>query len=164
SAGFDPSTSGVRRSTGLRRGAVRGESIAIAVTSRLWPDLMSTSAERHLYVAWRRPEGLIVPVGRLTQQSGPESTTFRFVYLKGAERYDDFPGLPGLTDLHGTYESQALFPVFANRVMPRDRADYGSFVEQLDLSVEADPFEVLGRSEGIRETDRIEVFPGAEAA
>lgn len=125
---------------------------------------MSTSAERHLYVAWRRPEGLIVPVGRLTQQSGPESTTFRFVYLKGAERYDDFPGLPGLTDLHGTYESQALFPVFANRVMPRDRADYGSFVEQLDLSVEADPFEVLGRSEGIREIDRIEVFPGAEAA
>lgn len=59
--------------------------------------------------------------------------------------------------------SQLLsFPVFANRLMPRDRADYGSYVEQLDLSVEADPFEVLGRSEGVRATDRIEVFPGAE--
>ena len=124
---------------------------------------MSTTAARHLYVAWRRPDGLIVPVGRLTQQTDPEGTTFRFVYLKGAERHHEFPGLPGLPDLHEIYESRALFPVFANRVMPRDRADYGSFVEQLDLSVEADPFEVLGRSEGVRETDRIEVFPGAEA-
>lgn len=124
---------------------------------------MSTNAERHLYVAWRRPDGLIVPVGRLTQLTGPQHTTFRFVYLKGAERHGDFSALPGLPDLHRTYESPALFPVFANRVMPRDRADYGSFVEHLDLSVEADPFEVLGRSEGVRETDRIEVFPGPVA-
>ncbi|CCM61777.1 hypothetical protein BN381_10008 [Candidatus Microthrix parvicella RN1] len=87
---------------------------------------------------------------------------FRFVYLKGAERDADFPGLQGLMDLHSAYESTALFPVFANRLMPRDRADYGSFMEQLDLSVEADPFEVLGRSEGVRATDRVEVFPGAE--
>jgi hypothetical protein len=123
---------------------------------------VSTTAERHLYVAWRRPDGLIVPVGRLTQQTRPEGTVFRFVYLKGAERHHEFPGLPGLPNLYEQYESQALFPVFANRVMPRDRADYGNFIEQLDLSVEADPFEVLGRSEGVRETDRIEVFPGAE--
>lgn len=124
---------------------------------------MSTNVERHLYVAWRRPDGLIVPVGRLTQQTDLKGTRFRFVYLKGAERHGDFPGLPGLADTYTTHESRALFPVFANRVMPRDRADYGSFVEQLDLSVEADPFEVLGRSEGVRETDRIEVFPGPEA-
>lgn len=124
---------------------------------------MTTNGERHLYVAWRRPDALIVPVGRLTQQSGPDgSTVFRFAYLKGAERNEEFPGLPGLVDLHHVHESTALFPVFANRLMPRDRADYGSYVEQLDLSVEADPFEVLGRSEGVRATDRIEVFPGAE--
>lgn len=123
---------------------------------------MSTNGVRHLYVAWRRPDRLIVPVGRLTQFTGSDGTMFRFVYLKGAERHDEFPGLPGLTDLHQIHESPALFPVFANRVMPRDRADYGSFVEQLDLSVEADPFEVLGRSEGVRATDRIEVFPDAE--
>ncbi len=125
---------------------------------------MSTNGVRHLYVAWRRPDRLIVPVGRLTQQTGSEGTVFRFVYLKGAERNAEFPGLPGLTDLHRVHESSALFPVFANRVMPRDRSDYGSFVEQLDLSVEADPFEVLGRSEGVRATDRIEVFPDAEPA
>lgn len=124
---------------------------------------MSMEGERHLYVAWRQPHGLIVPVGRLTQRTSSAGTTFRFVYLKGAERHVGFPGLPGLPDLHRVHESTALFPVFANRVMPRDRSDYGRFVEQLDLSVEADPFEVLGRSEGVRATDRIEVFPGAEA-
>lgn len=123
---------------------------------------MSTDAERHLFVAWRRPDGLIVPVGRLTQRMSPDGTIFRFVYLKGAERNTEFPGLPGLTNLHRSYEEPVLFPVFSNRVMPRDRADYGAFVDQLDLSVEADPFEVLGRSEGVRETDRIEVFPGPE--
>jgi hypothetical protein len=126
---------------------------------------MSTTRERHLYVAWRRPEGLIVPVGRLTQRSEPDgSTDFRFVYLKGAERNEEFPGLPGLLDRYQVHESHTLFPVFANRLMPRERADYGSYVEQLDLTVEADPFEVLGRSEGVRATDRIEVFPAAERA
>lgn len=123
---------------------------------------MSTTDERHLYVAWRRPQGSIVPVGRLTQRLSPGGSSFGFVYLKGAENHADFPGLPGLPDLHRSYESHSLFPVFHNRLMPRDRADYPSFVDQLDLSLDADPFEVLGRSEGIRETDRIEVFPGPQ--
>ena len=120
---------------------------------------MSTEAERSLYVAWRRADGLIVPVGRLTQSENGSSTTYRFVYLKNAERQEDFRPLPGFPELHRAYESAALFPVFANRVMPRDRPDYSTFVEHLDLGVEADPFEVLARSEGHRETDRIEVFP-----
>jgi hypothetical protein len=120
---------------------------------------MTTALERRLYVAWRRPDGLIVPVGVLTQSSGETGTAFRFVYLKMAERQDDFEPLPGLIDLHQAHDARSLFPVFANRVMPRERPDYGGFVEQLDLTVEADPFEVLARSEGVRTTDRIEVFP-----
>jgi len=123
---------------------------------------MSPSADRRLFVAWRRPDRLIVPVGLLTQRMSSHGREFGFVYLKGAEINEEFPGLPGLGDLHRHYTSPVLFPVFANRVMPRERADYGSFVEQLDLSIEADPFEVLGRSEGVRTTDRIEVFPDAE--
>jgi hypothetical protein len=123
---------------------------------------MSTSAERRLFVAWRRPEGLIVPVGLLTQRSTPDGLRFGFAYLKGAELNEEFPGLPGLPDFYERYGSSVLFPVFANRVMPRERADYGSFVEQLDLAADADPFEVLARSEGVRTTDRIEVFPDAE--
>lgn len=122
---------------------------------------MTTPVERHLYVTWRRPEGLIVPVGRLTQVSTPDGVVYRFVYLKGAERETEFQALPGLPDLHRRYEGRTLFPVFANRVMPRDRPDFLEMLNQLDLLPAADPFEVLGRSEGIRATDRVEVFPDA---
>lgn len=119
--------------------------------------------ERRLYVAWRRPDGLIVPVGCLTERAAKRAgTTFSFVYLKAAELEADFVPLPGLPDLHRCYGSDELFPVFANRVMPRERPDYGAFVEHLDLTVEADPFEVLGRSDGVRVTDRIEVFAAPE--
>jgi hypothetical protein len=122
---------------------------------------MTTLVERHLYVTWRRPEGLMVPVGRLTQVSTSDGPVYRFVYLKGAERETEFQALPGLPELYRRYESAALFPVFANRVMPRDRRDFPELLDQLDLAATADPFEVLGRSEGIRATDRVEVFPGA---
>lgn len=120
---------------------------------------MTNEQERQLFVAWRRPDSLIVPVGRLTQCPTEQGQMFRFVYLKLAERQEDFAPLPGFPRLYEPYESSTLFPVFANRLMPRDRPDYGHFLEQLDLSVEADPFEVLARSEGVRATDRIEVFP-----
>lgn len=123
---------------------------------------MSADRVRRLFVAWRRPDGLIVPIGCLTQRLSSGGTVFRFEYLKRAEGEPDFPRLPGFNNLHRAYEATSLFAVFANRVMPRERADYGAFVEQLDLSTEADPFEVLGRSEGVKTTDRIEVFPAPE--
>jgi hypothetical protein len=120
------------------------------------------AAERRLYVSWRHPSGLVVPVGLLIQRSSGPTTRFEFTYLKRAERTDEFEPLPGFPLLDRRYSADRLFPVFANRVMPRDRPDYGRFVEELDLRVEADPFEVLGRSSGIRATDRIEVFPAPE--
>ena len=120
---------------------------------------MMNDQERRLFVAWRRPDRNIVPVGLLTQQVIDGALHYRFQYLKVAERQTGFLPLPGLPDLHVAYQAPALFPVFANRVMPRDRPDYADFLEQLDLDSEADPFEVLERSEGIRATDRVEVFP-----
>ena len=38
------------------------------------------------------------------------------------------------------------------------RPDYGEYVRRLDLDIDTDPFEVMARSEGIRMTDRVEVF------
>jgi hypothetical protein len=119
---------------------------------------MAPSDQRHLYVTWRHHEGTIMPVGLLTQRAAGDSPTYEFVYLKLAEQQTSFQPLPGFPDLHRRYESERLFPVFANRQMPRERPDYDAFLQQLDLDVEADPFEVLARSEGMRATDRIEVF------
>jgi len=125
---------------------------------------MPVDSERRLYVAWRHPEGSIIPVGLLVQRADGAEQSFEFAYLKRAEQLDAFEPLPGLPDLNLRYESTQIFPVFANRQMPRERPDYDAFVQQLDLTVEADPFEVLARSEGQRATDRIEVFAAPSIA
>lgn len=119
---------------------------------------MSSETARRLYVTCRHPSGSIIPVGLLTQRVTDGQTSYEFVYLKLAEQQESFDPLPGFPDLHRRYQSTRLFPLFANRQMPRERPDYDAFVQQLDLTAEADPFEVLARSEGRRATDRIEVF------
>ncbi len=119
---------------------------------------MLNDSERWLYVAWRHPEGSIIPVGVLIQRVVDGSQSYEFAYLKRAEQLDAFEPLPGLPELDRRYQSAQIFPVFANRQMPRERPDYDAFIQQLDLTIEADPFEVLTRSEGHRATDRIEVF------
>lgn len=123
---------------------------------------MSPRGERRLYAAWRNPDGLIRPVGALTLRKSGGGPCYRFVYLKAAEQFDGFHGLPGLPDLHAVHESEQLFPVFRNRLMPRRRPDYEDFVQRLNLDVETDPFEVLIRSEGWKATDRVEVFAHPE--
>ncbi|MDY7101511.1 MAG: DNA-binding protein [Actinomycetota bacterium] len=120
---------------------------------------MIATDERRLYVTWRHPTGSILPIGLLVRRATDHEPSYRFSYLKMAEQQEDFTPLPGLPDLHRSYESDNLFPVFANRQMPRERPDYDVFVQQLGLDREADPFEVLARSEGWRATDRVEVFP-----
>lgn len=123
----------------------------------------SREEERRLYVSWRDPETRrIHPVGLLIQRARNSGTSFTFGYLKLAEALERFNPLPGFPELHRRYDAERLFPVFANRVMPRERPDYGRYVEHLNLAVDADPFVVLGRSGGTRATDRIEVFPAPE--
>ena len=119
---------------------------------------MPNSGERRMYATWRNPDGLIRPVGVLTRSSTEEGDRYRFVYLKAAEGFEDFECLPGLPDIRRVYEADYLFPVFRNRLMPRRRPDYEDYVGRLGLNSNADPFEVLLRSEGRRATDRIEVF------
>jgi len=105
---------------------------------------------------------MISPVGVLTLQEAAAPDRFAFAYLKNAERLPNFKPLAGFDDLHTTYLSSRLFPLFENRMMPRSRPDYEPFIERLHLAPDADPFIVLGRSGGRKETDRIEVFPEPE--
>ena len=119
--------------------------------------------DRSLFVTWRDPEvGSIHPIGRLVRRNGPSGERYSFAYLKLAERLQGFEPLPGLLDLHERYDSDRLFPVFANRVMSRSRPDYDLLVSRVDLNADADPFEVLARTGGRRATDRIGVFAGPE--
>lgn len=116
--------------------------------------------ERRLYVSWRAPHGSIYPIGMLIRRRVHGQDRYIFAYLKLAEQLDDFAPLPGLPDLHRRYDSEGLFPVFANRVMPRSRPDFDLLAGRVDLAGYVDPFEVMARSGGRRATDRIEVFSG----
>lgn len=119
--------------------------------------------ERCLYVSWRDADGSIHPVGLLRIRQRPDTgRLFSFAYLKLAEQLEGFGPLPGLPDLHQRYDQARLFPVFANRLMPRSRPDFDLVASWVDLDAEADPFEVLARTNGRRATDRIEVFAGPE--
>ena len=124
---------------------------------------MDRCSQRKLFVAWRSPEGQIVPIGELLQIADSEAEIkFEFAYLKSAENAVDQYRLPGFSDLSTRYTSSTLFPTFANRLMPRHRPDYDAFVSRLGLCGPVDPFEVMERSGGRRQTDRIEVFAGPE--
>jgi hypothetical protein len=127
------------------------------------PSAPEVLRERRVFVSWRDPgHGSIHPIGRLVKRVGPVSDRYTFAYLRAAERLEGFQPPPGLPDLHERYDSDRLFPVFANRMMPRSRPDFDLLARRVDLSGDADPFEVLARGGGRRATDRIEVFAGPE--
>jgi hypothetical protein len=109
-----------------------------------------------LLVAWRQPDRLTVPVGVLSRAAGG---SFEFSYLKQAEAVEGFRPFAGLDDLRRVYRSDRLFPVIANRLMPRERPDFSEWLGHLGLSDDADIFEILGRSGGLRMTDNVELLP-----
>jgi len=97
------------------------------------------------------------PVGRVDFESG----IYRFVYTKGARTAEGFKPFSGMEDLSAVYTSDELFPVFANRLMPKSRPEYEAFLRWsgFDSAIPPDPIAILGVTEGIRQTDQIEVFP-----
>lgn len=104
------------------------------------------------------------PIGRLDAE--PEKHLYRFRYTHGAEEARDrahFNTLDAFPELYRTYESAELFPLFQNRIMRPERADFPAFIERLGLAPDqGDPFTVLGITGGERQTDPLEVFPKIE--
>lgn len=116
-----------------------------------------------LFLAWQDPVSHAwFPIGRLSV----EKSSYRFVYIQGAkdaQQKSCFQPLEAFPSFELTYESEYLFPLFANRLPPSSRTDYTSFVDYLNLSPgERDPIVLLGRSSGERMTDTMQVFPQPE--
>lgn len=63
--------------------------------------------------------------------------------------------------LDQVYESEELFPLFANRLLSESRPEYEAYMRWsgFDIDNPPDPILVLGVTEGIRQTDAVEVFP-----
>ena len=112
-----------------------------------------------LFVAWRpaTPDRAgWRPVGRLEH----DGELYRFVYTRGA-RKPGFQPFRGMESIDQVYESEKLLPLFANRLLPKSRPEYEEFLRWggFDSANSPDPILVLGVTEGIRQTDAVEVFP-----
>ena len=115
-----------------------------------------------LFVAWqdRARTRQWFPIGRL--DADLDLPDYRFRYTCGAERAQLVAGFPFLLDFPDSrreYQATELFPLFKNRVISPTRPDFSEYLQNLDLSVEADPIEILTIDGGYRTTDSFEVFP-----
>ena len=97
------------------------------------------------------------PVGRLEYADGG----YRFFYTKGAKSLEGFRPFHGMDDLTTIFESDDLFPIFKNRLLPESRPEYEAYLRWsgFDADNPPDPISILGVTEGIRQTDSIELFP-----
>jgi len=97
------------------------------------------------------------PVARLEHCDGE----YRFVYTRGACMLPGFRPFPGMPDLEEVYCSETLFPLLANRLLARSRPEYQAWLRwsDFDPANPPDPLAILGVTEGIRQTDAVEVFP-----
>ena len=113
-----------------------------------------------LFVAWRSTTPKNErwgPVGRLEL----DGNIYRFVYTRGAQTLEGFQPFSGMPDLETIYESEQLFPLFANRLLSEKRPEYKAYLEWggFDPNHPPDPIALLGVTEGRRATDAFEVFP-----
>ena len=90
-----------------------------------------------------------------------DSHVYRYVYTEGARVLAGFRAFPGMPDLDQVYESDQLFPVFANRLLAKSRPEYDAYLtwSGFDPANPPDPLAILAVTEGIAQTDFLEVFP-----
>lgn len=113
-----------------------------------------------VFIAWRGGlpgRGEWSPVARLDRIDGE----YRFVYTRGARTLVGFHPFPGMSDLEEVYRSKTLFPLFANRLLSRSRPEYEAWLTWggFDPQRPPEPMALLSVTEGIRQTDALEVFP-----
>ncbi len=112
-----------------------------------------------LFVAWRSGSadaGHWGPVGRLDS----DGTGYRFMYLRGAMTLPGFVPFAGMPTLDQVYESDELFPLFANRLLARSRPEYHAYLSWsgFERGELPEPVAILGITAGRRATDQVEVF------
>lgn len=118
---------------------------------------------QELFIAWRAggaAQGRWGPVGRLSRVADG----YRFVYTRGARALEGFRPFPDMPRLDAVYESEDLFPLFANRLLARSRPEYEAYLTWggFDPRCPPDPIALLGVTEGMRQTDSLELFPLAQ--
>lgn len=119
-------------------------------------------SERTLFLAWqdKARSKAWFPIGRLDVRE--EDPMYRFRYIEGMKRAHSEVGFPPLwdfPDLDRDYRSPRIFSLFKNRIMSPRRPDFKDYMSSLQLSLDADPVDVLSVNGGYRATDNFQVFP-----
>ena len=111
---------------------------------------------KSLYVAGQNSETREwVPVAELRKVTDG----FQLRYTQGARRLPGFSGLSRMNDLDKIYFSESLFPFFSNRLIPKSRPEFKSYLNWLGLTeLPESPLEMLAVSGGVRATDNYEIF------
>jgi hypothetical protein len=115
---------------------------------------------KSLYLIWQEPQTQHwLPVGKLTYHH--DKKIYQFTYTKGAEKFPYFVPFGRMKDLHKSYFSIELFPLFANRLLSKSRPEYPAYLQWLNIqATEQDNLMLLlARSGGQRATDSLEIFP-----
>lgn len=117
---------------------------------------------RKLFIVWQDPEKRRwYPVGRLSFEDG----IYRFNYTKGAlqaKKTKRFVPFGRMQDFNVTYESEELFPLFANRLLSEKRPEYQDYVKWLQLEQDSlgnKQLAMLAITGGMRRTDSLEILP-----
>jgi hypothetical protein len=110
-----------------------------------------------LFVAAQNADTKVwAPVGKLTKTADG----YRFVYTKGILDFPNFSPFGRMVDVTVPYFSEQLFPLFANRVLARNRPEHAEYLKWLGLPPgEHDAFDELSRTGGLRATDNLELIP-----
>ena len=111
--------------------------------------------ESRLIVSWQHPDvRAMEPVGMLSF----DGATYRFEYLERARTLGGFQPLLGFPEIGRLYDSDELFPLFAQRAMDPRRSDFERYVRDLALDAQSTPWEQIARSGGGREGDTVQLF------
>jgi hypothetical protein len=125
-------------------------------TSTTDAELRRAPVGRRLAVTWQHPTSRQIAPVALLEFDGER---YRFHYIRHAESVPGFRPLLGFPEMDRTYESEHLFPLFAQRVMDPRRPDFVRYVERLGLGADASPWEQMSRSGGTRQGDVLQLFP-----
>lgn len=117
-----------------------------------------------LFVAWRSAEPSQSNWGPVGVLERTPTGSYRFGYTKGARSLPGFRPFPGMARYDVLYESDELFPIFANRLLNARRPEYEPSLmwSGFEAGEQPNPIQLLGVTEGRRQTDSLEVFPCPE--
>ncbi len=121
-----------------------------------YPQDQRVGSVRRMAVGWQNPATRAVSAVGLLEYDG---VVHRFRYLRDISDVTGFRPFIGFPELNVKYESEELFPLFAQRAMSPRRPDYSRYLSSMDLEDGASTWEQLARTEGRLASDTIHLIP-----